>query len=454
VTVQDWFRSAPCGLVATTVDGEIVDANPTFLSWTGYPLDAVVGRPFAALLDPGSKLFFETRHSQIMHLRGEVHEVALTLVKADGTTMPSLINSTRDDDAGIIRTAVFNAAERIRYERELVTARRAAETSEERVRILQDVSTAFGVSATDEDVAESFASVARTAFAARETAVLLIQEDGELELVGGTNPLAGKVSPVPELRKTLDVAVVTAGPEERDFPQVAEALRAERLASLTVTPLVADGVRLGILVCFFARRTEFDTQFFDLLEALGRQASQTLTRVRLQRRLAFLALHDQMTGVANRQMLQLTLDDAITHASDTGEPLAVMFLDVDDFKSINDAFDHATGDLVLVELATRLQTGVRSGDVVGRIGGDEFVAVCAGTDAEAAASIAARILDICGQPVVVADGIVSPSVSIGISLYRPGVDSPPTPEQLLVRADAAMYDSKRQGKNRHSFNEA
>nr|BFF08936.1 hypothetical protein GCM10025699_02390 [Microbacterium flavescens] len=161
-----------------------------------------------------------------------------------------------------------------------------------------------------------------------------------------------------------------------------------------------------------------------------------------------------MTGVANRQMLQLTLDDAITHASDTGEPLAVMFLDVDDFKSINDAFDHATGDLVLVELATRLQTGVRSGDVVGRIGGDEFVAVCAGTDAEAAASIAARILDICGQPVVVADGIVSPSVSIGISLYRPGVDSPPTPEQLLVRADAAMYDSKRQGKNRHSFNEA
>nr|BFF08937.1 hypothetical protein GCM10025699_02400 [Microbacterium flavescens] len=219
MTVQDWFRSAPCGLVATTVDGEIVDANPTFLSWTGYPLDAVVGRPLAALLDPGSKLFFETRHSQIMHLRGEVHEVALTLVKADGTTMPSLINSTRDDDAGIIRTAVFNAAERIRYERELVTARRAAETSEERVRILQDVSTAFGVSATDEDVAESFASVARTAFAARETAVLLIQEDGELELVGGTNPLAGKVSPVPELRKTLDVAVVTAGPEERTSPR-------------------------------------------------------------------------------------------------------------------------------------------------------------------------------------------------------------------------------------------
>ena len=87
--------------------------------------------------------------------------------------------------------------------------------------------------------------------------------------------------------------------------EVAATLRAERLASLTVTPLVADGVRLGILVCFFARRTEFDSSFFDLLDALGRQASQTLTRVRLQRRLAFLALHDQLTGVANRQLLEL-----------------------------------------------------------------------------------------------------------------------------------------------------
>jgi diguanylate cyclase (GGDEF)-like protein len=219
-----------------------------------------------------------------------------------------------------------------------------------------------------------------------------------------------------------------------------------------VTPLVADGVRLGILVCFFARRTEFDSSFFDLLDALGRQASQTLTRVRLQRRLAFLALHDQLTGVANRQLLELTLDDAIRHATDQNEALGVMFLDVDDFKGINDAFDHATGDLVLIELATRLQAGVRSGDVVGRIGGDEFVAICAGADDAAAASIASRILEICSQPIVVADGIISASVSIGISLYRPGVDEVPTPEQLLVRADAAMYDSKRQGKNRHSFN--
>jgi diguanylate cyclase (GGDEF)-like protein/PAS domain S-box-containing protein len=447
----DWFRSAPCGLVATTLDGEVVEVNPTFLSWTGYRLDEVVGRPFAQLLDPGSKLFYETRHMQVMHLQGEVHEIALTLVKADGAPMPSLINSARDDEAGLIRTVVFSAAERIRYERELLSARRAAETSEERVRILQDVSTAFGVSATDEDVAESFASVAREAFTARETAVLLIQDD-ELVLVGGTNPLEGKVAPIPELRTTPEVAVVTAGPEEKDFPQVAAALRAERLASLTVTPLVADGVRLGILVCFFARRTEFDSSFFDLLDALGRQASQTLTRVRLQRRLAFLALHDQLTGVANRQLLELTLDDAIRHATDRNEPLAVMFLDVDDFKGINDAFGHATGDLVLIELATRLQSGVRSDDVVGRIGGDEFVAICAGADDPAAASIASRILEICSQPIVVADGIISASVSIGISLYRPGVDEAPTPEQLLVRADAAMYDSKRHGKNRHSFN--
>ncbi|MHC2997896.1 sensor domain-containing protein [Microbacterium sp. HJ5] len=451
---EDWFHAAPCGLLAMTIDGEITDVNEMFLSWSGHALADLVGQPFASLLDPGSRLFFETRYTQVMHLEGRVNEVALTLMKADGSPMPSLVNSIRDDDAGVIRTAVFNAEERIRYERELLTARRAAESSEERVRILQEISSAFGVSASDEDVAESFAQVARTAFAARETAVHLLQDDGDLKLVGGSNPLVGKVAPIAELRATPHVAVITAGPEETAYPQVAAALREERLAALTITPLVADGVRLGILVCFFARRSEFDSQFFDLLDALSRQASQTLTRVRLQRRLAFLALHDQLTGVANRQLLQLTLDESIAQAIDRNEPLAVMFLDVDDFKSINDAFDHATGDLVLVELAHRLQAGVRSGDVVGRIGGDEFVAICAATDGEAASAVADRILDICCQPIAVPDGIISASVSIGISIHRPGSGARPTAEQMLVRADAAMYDSKRQGKNRHTFDAA
>lgn len=139
----------------------------------------------------------------MLHLQGAVDEVALTLRTAGDDELPVLVNAVKDDAAGLIRFAVFNATERIRYERELLSARRAAEQSEQRVRVLQEVSTMFGVSATDDDVAQSFAAVSRDAFAARETAVLLKQEDGDLVLSGGSNPLEGQVAPVPQLRETL-----------------------------------------------------------------------------------------------------------------------------------------------------------------------------------------------------------------------------------------------------------
>jgi diguanylate cyclase (GGDEF)-like protein len=447
-----WFQRAPCGLLATALDGRIVEANDTLLSWTGYSLDDLLDRSFVALLDRGSGLFFETRHRQVLHLRGAVDEVALTLRTIADEELPVLVNAVRDDEAGLVRFAIFNATERIRYERELLAARRAAEQSEQRVRILQEVSTMFGVSATDDDVAHSFAAVTRDAFSARDTAVLLKQDDGDLVLTGGSNPLEGQVAPVPQLRETSEVTVVRD--DDTAYPELTAAMRRNNLQALSVTPLIAEGERLGVLVCFFSDRTDFDAHFFDLQQALGRQASQTLLRLRLQRRLALLALHDQLTGVANRQLLQMTLDDAIAYSATASEPLSVLFLDVDDFKSINDAFGHAAGDMVLVELATRLQSGVRTGDIVGRIGGDEFVAICPGADAQAAEAIAQRILEVCRLPVPVPDGIISASVSVGISLYEPGLHPHPNAQQLLVRADAAMYDAKRAGKDRATLGAA
>lgn len=446
-----WFQGAPCGLIATSLDGLILEANDTLIRWTGFSRSQLEGRSFSSLLDPGSQLFYETRHAQALPLQGQLDEVALTMVCADGTGLPVLINFLRDEAAGMNRIAVFNASGRIEYERDLLHARRAAESSEAQVRVLQDVSRAFGVSASDEDVAQSFAEVARTAFSARETAVLLLDDAGELTLVGGTNPLAGLVPPIVSLRNSADVVVVDDETAAAQFPELAAALRKTRLAALSVMPLLDDDRRLGILVCFFGRARQFDDQFFDLQKALGRQASQTLVRVRLQRQLAFLALHDQLTGVANRQLLEQSLEDALAEASARDESLAVLFLDVDEFKSINDRFGHAVGDMVLVELAIRLRAGVRSEDVVGRIGGDEFVAICANTDEVGATTIAERILRLTQEPITVGAGSISASVSVGISMFHPRLHPSPTPEQLLVRADRAMYESKGAGKNRATF---
>ena len=129
----------------------------------------------------------------------------------------------------------------------------------------------------------------------------------------------------------------------------------------------------------------------------------------------------------------------------------MIFLDVDEFKSINDRHGHAAGDAVLRELAARLRAGVRSGDVVGRIGGDEFVAICPDADIAAAESIAERILALMREPVDVGGRRVSASVSVGISLFQPDGGAPPTGEELLIRADAAMYASKGAGKDRFTL---
>ncbi|MFE7843572.1 diguanylate cyclase [Microbacterium sp. NPDC057407] len=444
--VDEWFDGAPCGLLATDVDGVVVRVNDTLAAWTGHSRLQLEQTRVADLLTPDSRAVFETLLAQVLTASGVVEEVALTLRTASGTALPALVNARRDDGGHVVRFAFFNATERVRYEEALLAARHAAELSERRVRILQDVSTAFDVSATDSDVARSFASVAREAFQAQDTAVFLTQDDGDLLLAGGTNPLEGRVAPVPQLRQTTAVTVVHD--DNEDYAELAAAMRGIGLASLSVMPLLADGQRLGVLVCFYRGRTDFDTHFYDLQQAIGRQASQTLLRVRLQRRLAQLALHDQLTGVANRPLLQVTLDSAITSAAAASQPLSVVFLDVDEFKSINDAYGHAAGDMVLVELATRLRGAVRTGDIVGRIGGDEFVALCPGADEAAAEAIAERILAVCRLPIDVAGGFVTASVSVGVSLYRPGVDPAVTAQHLLGRADAAMYDSKRAGKNR------
>ncbi|SFK06135.1 PP2C family protein-serine/threonine phosphatase [Cellulomonas sp. KH9] len=128
---------APCGYLATTPDGVIVQVNGTFLAWTGHRREDLVGRRrFVDLLPAGGRIYHETHYSPTLRLQGAAREVALEIVCADGRRLPVLVNSVldRDDDGSprAIRTAVFDATERRRYEQELLAAKRRAEDSEER----------------------------------------------------------------------------------------------------------------------------------------------------------------------------------------------------------------------------------------------------------------------------------------------------------------------------------
>ncbi|HVE46320.1 MAG TPA: EAL domain-containing protein [Acidimicrobiales bacterium] len=162
--------------------------------------------------------------------------------------------------------------------------------------------------------------------------------------------------------------------------------------------------------------------------------------------LAHQAFHDKLTGLANRALFLDRLEHALARRARHGVDTAVLFLDLDRFKAVNDSLGHASGDELLVAVAQRLSSVVRPGDTVGRMGGDEFVVLCEELEDERAAlNIADRVARTMGAPFVVDGNQISVTASIGIAFASPAAYD--TPDALLREADAAMYRAKACGRN-------
>lgn len=165
-----------------------------------------------------------------------------------------------------------------------------------------------------------------------------------------------------------------------------------------------------------------------------------------QEKLAYHASHDTLTGLVNRSRLHKKLGDAIAGYRKTGAEYAVLFIDLDGFKQINDQQGHAMGDDLLRFVAKELRNAVREGDVVARFGGDEFVIVLNRfADKNVAIEIAERILTTIEEPIPLAAGSAKIGASIGILFADTSYDSP---EVVLHNADIAMYEAKKKGKHR------
>ena len=161
---------------------------------------------------------------------------------------------------------------------------------------------------------------------------------------------------------------------------------------------------------------------------------------RAERELEYRASHDALTGLANRHRLQGELEYAIARAAQTGEGLAVLYVDLDGFKGANDRGGHDAGDRLLREVAQRLQQGLRQGDLVARMGGDEFVAMLPGCrDSATARIVADGIRKRLMPPFTLPDGPFRLDASIGIACYP---DDGSDPGALLMHADRAMYAAK------------
>ncbi len=182
---------------------------------------------------------------------------------------------------------------------------------------------------------------------------------------------------------------------------------------------------------------------------LMRSMRYAIERKQTEERLAYLAQYDHLTGLANRALFRDRLDQALARAERNNQRLALMFLDLDHFKSINDTLGHDAGDQLLEEVAQRLKSCVRKTDTVARIGGDEFTVILEGiTSNQDPIIVAQKIIDKLSPPFTLAGQEVFSGISIGITVYP---DDGETARELLKYADRAMYRAKDLGCNNYQF---
>ncbi len=222
----------------------------------------------------------------------------------------------------------------------------------------------------------------------------------------------------------------------------------ERVNGLRITQLILLSVMLLLIVLeavFLFRPAVRGVR----KEWEQRAAEHETARAEDQQKLSYLARYDPLTGLINRFLFSDRLQSAIARARRDEGLVALMFLDLDDFKAVNDHYGHATGDALLKQVAKRIVASVRETDSVARIGGDEFTVILeSGTRLEDAGQVATKILDSVAEPYLVGTRELRVTTSIGIAMYPLDGD---TSQALLRDADIAMYSAKAAGSNNYQY---
>jgi diguanylate cyclase (GGDEF)-like protein len=249
------------------------------------------------------------------------------------------------------------------------------------------------------------------------------------------------------------------------MPKLQEAMRTVRPVRLDLPPVLPEGVDsrhdrvvfipvmtlhepMGVLVVIGVKGNR-DLKDSQLLSDIGMALGLSLENLRQKETILHLAYHDALTGLPNRTLFQDRLSVALAQARRRGQLAAVMFLDLDRFKVVNDTVGHAVGDQLLRSVAERLKTFVRDGDTVARVGGDEFTLLLPELERmEDVVDVADRILETLRQPWVLNGHEFHVTTSIGIAVWP---DDGEDAEALLRNADTAMYRAKDQGRDNYKL---
>jgi diguanylate cyclase (GGDEF)-like protein len=260
--------------------------------------------------------------------------------------------------------------------------------------------------------------------------------------------LADKIEPA--MRRVIETGQPIVGEElSGELPGEPGRVRHFRISRYPVRDDKGALIGVGTVVDDVGELKQAEQRLEELLER-EREARELVEAAHAElaaasAQLAELALHDPLTGLGNRRLFAEHLDAALARARRAGHGLAVVWLDLDNFKRVNDQHGHAAGDSLLQAVALRLRTTAREADLVARLGGDEFLVLLADlphSATEASAIIVDKIVRSLAEPLVAAGAALRITASAGISLYPTDASSA---AELLAHADVAMYGSKRAG---------
>jgi diguanylate cyclase (GGDEF)-like protein len=268
------------------------------------------------------------------------------------------------------------------------------------------------------------------------------------------------------IRNRREINLTNADHQYRTYVTKRRPFTTSRCRSIIFLPLELEGRVIGVLTVQSRRKEEYDDDTLDLLRLLSPYVAVALENSRklqtinelntaLQQekqqlqeayhRIAHMANHDILTQLPNRRLLVELIHDYIPLARRQAKQFGLLYVDLDDFKPINDTFGHDVGDQVLVRIADRLRSTVRQSDTVARIGGDEFILIVRDVGGvRDIVAVAEKVLSTIGQPITVADQICRLAASIGVSVFPQHGE---TYDDLVIAADHAMYAAKEAGKS-------